>query len=486
MAAGSVLTVTAYRSLSLWHDSLVADGTDDLSPRPALDGDAQVDVCIVGAGYTGLWTAYYLLLADPSLSVLVVEAEVAGFGASGRNGGWCSALFPASAAGLARRHGRDAALAMRRAMNDTVAEVGRVALDEGIDCHWAPGGTVRLARTPVQLRRAQAEVDQDAEFDGVDGVVLLSAAQARERVAATDVLGGTYSPHCARIHPARLVRGLARAVERRGGRIVERTRVLRITPGTAPVAAGEPVYRNGFGPLVGTDRGDVRARHVVRATEAWTATLPGSTRDVIPVYSLVVATEPLPASFWARAGLTHGETFSDHRHLVVYGQRTADDRLVFGGRGAPYHRGSRIEPGFDREPGVFAGLRRAVRDLFPDLAGHAFTHAWGGPLGIARDWHASAGIDRLSGVAWAGGYVGDGVGTSNLAGRTLADLLTGRSTDLTRLPWVGHRSRRWEPEPVRWLEVNAGLRTMSLADGEERLTRRESFAARLLAPMLGH
>jgi glycine/D-amino acid oxidase-like deaminating enzyme len=470
----------------LWHDSLVADGTDDLAPRPALDGDTQVDVCIVGGGYTGLWTAYYLLRDDPSLSVLVVEAEIAGFGASGRNGGWCSALFPPSTTALARRHGRDAALAMRRAMNATVAEVGRVAADENIDCHWAPGGNVRLARTPVQLRRARAEVDQDARFDGVDDVHLLGAAQARELVGATGVLGGTYIPHCARIHPARLVRGLARAVERRGGRIVERTRVLRIEPGTVPVRANGAAGRNGSGPRVGTDRGEVRARHVVRATEAWTATLPRSARDVIPVYSLVVATESLPASFWARAGLARGETFSDHRHLVVYGQRTADDRLVFGGRGAPYHHRSRIEPAFDRVPAVFAGLRRAVRDLFPALAGHAFTHAWGGPLGIARDWHASVGLDRLSGLAWAGGYVGDGVGTSNLAGRTLADLIAGRSTDLTRLPWVGHRSRRWEPEPVRWLEVNAGLRAMSLADGEERLTRRESIAARLLAPMLGH
>lgn len=478
---------TTYRSLSLWHDTLVASGEDDLAPRPGLAGDTEADVCVVGAGYTGLWTAYYLLGLDPSLRVVVVEAEVAGFGASGRNGGWCSALFPASSTGLARRHGRDAALAMRRAMNDTVAEVGRVAEAEGIDCHWAPGGTVRLARTPVQLERARAEVAEDAEFDGVDGVTLLSREEAVERVGATGVLGGTFIPHCARIHPGRLVRGLARAVEARGGVIAERTRALRIEPGTRPSTGAANTSRDkAFGPRVVTDRGTVRARHVVRATEAWTATLPGSARDVIPVYSLVTATEPLPASFWAKAGLAAGETFSDHRHLIVYGQRTADDRLVFGGRGAPYHRGSRIDPAFDREPQVFAALRRTVTDLFPDLSGHAFTHAWGGPLGIARDWHASVGLDRLSGVAWAGGYVGDGVGTANLAGRTLADLLTGRTTELTRLPWVGHRSRRWEPEPVRWLEVNAGLRTMSVADGEERLTGRESVAARLMSRFLGH
>jgi glycine/D-amino acid oxidase-like deaminating enzyme len=225
---------------------------------------------------------------------------------------------------------------------------------------------------------------------------------------------------------------------------------------------------------------------MVVATEAWTSGLPGRRRAVAPVYSLMVATEPLPPRFWARAGLEAGETFSDHRHLVIYGQRTADDRFAFGGRGAPYHFGSRIEGRFDRDERVFAGLRATLTDLFPELHAAAFTHAWGGPLGIPRDWHAGVGLDASTGLAWAGGYVGDGVGTSNLAGRTLADLILGRDTELTRLPWVGHRSRPWEPEPLRWLGVNAGLRAMTAADGEERLTRRPSVAARVLAPLLGH
>ena len=467
--------VGGWRSLSLWHDQIAAAGDDDLAERAPLAGSTSVDVCIVGAGYTGLWTAYYLLGLEPSLRVLVVEARIAGFGASGRNGGWCSALFPAATPALARSHGRAAALALRRAMNATPAEIGRVAAAEGIDCDFVPGGTVRLARTPVQLRRADAEVAQDAAFEHVDAVERLDADTAQALVGATDVLGGTFTPHCARIQPARLVRGLARAVERRGGTIAERTPALRIEAATP-----------GRDARVVTGRGVVTARHVVRATEAWTATLPGSRRAVVPVYSLMVATEPLPPAFWAQAGLAGGETFADHRNLIVYGQRTADDRLVFGGRGAPYHFGSRIEPGFDREPAVFAGLRDAVTRLFPALHEHAFTHAWGGPLGIARDWRASVGLDAAAGVAWAGGYVGDGVGTSNLAGRTLADLLLGRNTELTRLPWVGHRSRRWEPEPLRWLGVNAGLRAMTAADAEERLTGRPSLAARALAPYLGH
>jgi glycine/D-amino acid oxidase-like deaminating enzyme len=283
------------------------------------------------------------------------------------------------------------------------------------------------------------------------------------------VLGATFHPHCARIQPARLVRGLATAVERLGGRIVERTRATALGPRR-----------------VVTERGLVRARYVVRATEAWASRLPGSRRAVIPVYSLMVATRPLAATFWDRVGLRRGETFSDHRHLIIYGQRTADDRIAFGGRGAPYHRGSAIEPGFDRDERVFAALRATLRDLLPGLPAGAFSHAWGGPLAIARDWHAGVGLDRATGLAWAGGYVGDGVGTANLAGRTLADLILGADTELVTLPWVNHRSPRWEPEPLRWLGVNAGLHAMSLADTEERLTGRPSLAARALAPLLGH
>jgi glycine/D-amino acid oxidase-like deaminating enzyme len=266
------------------------------------------------------------------------------------------------------------------------------------------------------------------------------------------------------------VRGLARAVERRGGRIVEGTTASSVGPRR-----------------VVTDRGVVTARAVIRATEAWSAHL--APRSVVPVYSLIVATRPLPAAFWERAGLAGGQTFTDERHLIIYGQRTADDRLVLGGRGAPYHWRSRIAPAFDRDDGVFTKLRATARDLFPALTGTDFTHAWGGPLGIPRDWHAGVGMgppgSDTDGLGWAGGYVGDGVGTAHLAGRTLAALVLGRDDPVTRLPWVGHRSRRWEPEPLRWLLVNAGLRLMTLADEEERLTGRRSAVAATLSRALG-
>jgi glycine/D-amino acid oxidase-like deaminating enzyme len=451
-----------YRQLSLWFDTL----PEPVRPRAPLPGDTDADVVVVGAGYTGLWTAYYLLGADPALRVVVVESEVAGFGASGRNGGWCSALFPVSAATLAREAGADAAISQYAAMRASVAEVAKVTTAEGIDADLARGGTVVLARNAAQLDRAHEEVAEARRY-GLD-VALLDRDEALRRLAATDVLGATYTPHCAALHPAKLVRGLADAVERRGGVVHERTRVVSLAPG-----------------VVDTDRGRVRARTVIRATEAYTARLPRLRRAVVPVYSLIVATEPLPAATWEQIGLRERETFADHRNLIVYGQRTADDRLVFGGRGAPYHFGSRIEPGYDRDPAVFAALERTLAELFPVLRGVRITHRWGGPLGIARDWHASVAFDRAAGLGSAGGYVGDGVATANLAGRTLADLVLGADTPLTRLPWVGHRSRPWEPEPLRWLGANAALRAMTWADSAEVRTGRPSRLAGVVHRTLG-
>jgi glycine/D-amino acid oxidase-like deaminating enzyme len=454
-----------FRSLSFWLDSVPGP----LVPAEPLPGDLDVDVAIAGAGFTGLWTAYYLASAQPDLKIAVCEAEIAGFGASGRNGGWCSALFPASLAKLSRMAGRDAAIAMYRAMEHTVDEVGKVAAAEGIDCHWAKGGTVRLARSATQLERARAEIAEAREFGfGEEDLRWLSADEARGHVAATEVLGGTYTPHCAAIHPARLVRGLAAAVRRRGVAVFERTPVTAIEPGS-----------------LRTPHGTVRARHVIRALEGYTPRLPGLHRAVAPVYSLMIATEPLPEAVWSQIGLAGRPTFGDHRHLIIYGQRTADGRLAFGGRGAPYHLGSAIRPEFDRVPGVFAALRRTLAQLFPAVAEAAITHTWGGPLGIPRDWCASVGLDPATGLGWAGGYVGDGVATTNLAGRTLADLILGTGSDLTRLPWVNHRSPHWEAEPMRWLGMNAGLRSMSWADRQEARTGRQSAVAQAVGRFLG-
>ncbi|WP_082099483.1 NAD(P)/FAD-dependent oxidoreductase [Demequina maris] len=455
----------AYASVSLW----LATSGDDLVAADPLAGDREVGVAIVGAGFTGLWTAYYLAEARPDLRIAIVEREIAGFGASGRNGGWASALFPSSLATLARDADRDEALRQHSAMRASVDEVIRAAAEAGIDARLAKGGTVTLARTSTQLERARLEVEEARAWGrGEDDLVLLDAEAARAHINAAGVLGGTYTPDCAAVHPGRLVRGLVRAVRERGVRVHELTPATRIVP-----------HR------VETSRGVLTAAHVIRATEGYTPGLPGHGRDVVPVHSLIIATAPLPAGIWDEIGLARRETFTDGRHLIIYGQRTADDRIVFGGRGAPYRLGSstRLDPRAAAR--VHAKLHRTLVDLLPVLRDVEVTHAWGGALGIARDWHASVGLDPDTGMGWAGGYVGDGVTTTNLAGRTLRDLVLGEDTGLTTLPWVGHRSPRWEPEPVRWLGVNAGLRAMSAADAEERATGRDSLAARAMAPFMG-
>ena len=461
--------MTDARAVSFWLDSLPADHS--LATRQQLPGDVTADVAIVGAGYTGLWTAYYLKQIDPSLCVVVVEAEFAGFGASGRNGGWLSALLPMSFETMAKQHGRHGAVAMQRTMHDAVDEVARVTQKEGIDCHLAKGGYLNLARTAPQVERVHELLKYYRSWGfGEEDYRWLPADEASARLNATKVLGSGYTPHCAAIHPARLVRGLAETVERAGVTIYEQTRVLEL---------GDRKLR--------CETGTVSADVVVRATEGFTARLPGHRRTVAPIYSLMIATEPLPDSFFAEVGWAQRETFNDDRRLIIYGQRTADNRIAFGGRGAPYHFGSAIKPEFDRHTAVQDSLRALLGEMFPALGDAKVTHRWGGPIGAPRDWYCSVGFDQAQGQAWAGGYVGDGVTTTNLAGRTLADLITRRDTDVVSLPWVNHHSRKWEPEPLRWLGINTMLRLPVGADRfEERTGKTEKWRSKILEHFIGH
>jgi len=454
-------------ALSLWLDGRTPDPA---ARRAALDGDLAVDVAIVGGGFTGLWTAYYLAAADPALRIAVLEAEFAGYGASGRNGGWCSALFPASTARIARDHGRDAAIALRRALFDTVDEVGRVAAAEKLDIDWAKGGTLTLAAGAAQEERLREELADERRWGfGEDDYRWLAPDEARRRIdVATEVHGALYTPHCAALHPAKLARGLADLVEARGVRVFEQTRVLAVEPGRAVTAAGT-----------------VTADVVIRATDGYTSALPGHRRTLAPLYSLMIATEPLPAWFFDSVGWRARETLTDGRHLIIYAQRTADDRIALGGRGAPYPYGSKLRPEAEQDQGVFAALHRTLLEMFPGATGAAVTHTWGGPLGVPRDWHASVGLDRSTGLGWAGGYVGDGVATTNLAGRTLADLVLRRETELTRLPWVGHESPRWEPEPLRWIGMSGGLWAMTSADKVEARTGHPARRAGFMQGLLG-
>ena len=459
--------MTDLTALSLWHMT----AGESFAPRAPLPGDLVADVAIVGAGYTGLWTAYYLHRQAPTLRIVLLEREVAGFGASGRNGGWCSGIFPASRRRIAQEGGREAVTRLQAALDDAVDEVGRVAAAERIDCDFAKGGYVSVARNEAQWIRTQAEVESARSW-GVSpaSLALLPREEALSRLHANGVLGGTLASNCAALHPARLVRGLARVVEAQGVPIYEKTEVTAIAPGR-----------------VTTAHGTVTAETVLLATEGFTPSMPGYHRDLVPMYSLMVATEPLPAEVWDRIGLAARETFSDKRHLRIYGQRTTDGRIAFGGRGAPYHFGSRVAAEFDCDPRVHAMLRRVLLDLLPGVPRDVrFTHAWGGNLGIPRDWYPAVRLDPRTRIGFAGGYVGDGVALSNLSARALADLVLGRDSELVRLPYVGRRSPRWEIEPVRWFGVNAVTRIFASADRVEAASGRPARRAAWFWRAIGH
>jgi len=436
-----------------------------LQPRPALNSDADADVAIVGGGYTGLWTAYYLRQLDPTLRVTVIERDICGFGASGRNGGWAVGELAAGIKKYAALADLPASLRLSRAIFDSVDEIGRVTAAEGIDCGYHKGGVIRLARNRPQAERQAAEVAHDHELGlNEDEIRLLTADEARSHANATDVLSGILYAPCAAVDPARLVRGLAEAVERRGATIVEQTAAVAIEPGR-----------------VLTDRGTVRAEVVVRATEAYTRDLRGRRRQLLPVYSLMIGTEPLPQSTFDGIGLADRPTFADDRYMVIYGQRTADNRIAFGGRGVPYLYGSRISPSIEQHHRSHERIHRTLVDLFPALSGARITHRWGGVLAVPRNWTPFVHFDRAAGTAGAGGYVGEGVAPSNLAGRTLADLITGADSERVDLPWVGVRHRRWEPEPFRWLGVRGSRWMLAGADMYEYRTNREAKAAVALA-----
>ena len=433
----------AWRNISLWMDQL----DDPLVARPSLEHDLDVNVVIIGAGYTGLWTAYYLKRQAPELNIAIVEAQTAGFGASGRNGGWL----------MGNLLGEDRLLAdlppeQRRASFDLLHgipdEVAQVLAREGIDCDYRKGGALYCAaRYPEQegsLRRyldklyAQGLTESDYRW--------LSPQQLAEQIRIAKPYGGIYAPHVATINPAKLVRGLARVVENMGVPIYENSPVTHWQSGS-----------------VRTAKASIRAAWVVPAVEGYANTLPPLGRYQLPVQSLIVATEPLPASTWDEIGLSHGQAFGESSRQVTYGQRTADNRLVFGARGG-YQFAGKLRHDFDLTDSEVELRRYLFGELFPQLKNVRITHSWGGNLGMSRNFRPHMLCDHKTGIALSGGYGGEGVGATNLGGRTLADLILGHDTLLAQQPWaIRERGldalKAWEPEPCRWLGYNAIIRS---------------------------
>ncbi|MBL3687921.1 FAD-dependent oxidoreductase [Leucobacter zeae] len=419
------------------------------APRPELPGDLTADVAIVGAGYTGLWTAYYLKRARPELRVVIVEQRHAGYGASGRNGGWLTAAVTGGREQYVETHGRDAAERFQRAMNETVDEVIRVAGAEGIDADIKKGGEFNVAYTPAQEARIRAFAESERTWRHAD-LELLEAGAARERINVAGTRAAVWHPHAARIQPAKLASGLAAAVERLGVEIYERTRVVEIEP-----------HR------LRTTHGTVSAEYIVRATEGFTANLKGLHRLWLPMNSSLIATEPLAPAVWDELRWSEGEVLGDFAHVYMYAQRTADDRIAIGGRGVPYKYGSRTDTDGQTALSTVDTLSEILHRFFPATRGAAIDHVWSGVLGVPRDWAATVGLDRETGIAWGGGYVGTGVTSTNLAGRTITDLILGDDTEITSLPWVNHRVRKWEPEPLRWIATKGLYAAYGVADRAE-------------------
>jgi len=449
-----------YDNGSFWFDSLPQR---DWEKPPLVDLPEAVDVAVIGGGFTGLWSAYYLAQLDPTRKVAVFEADVCGFGASGRNGGWCMGAAQGVRGLLADPARRSRGVALQRALFATLDEIVAVIGRESIDCHYHQGGTLQVARTGFAVAAAQRYLDDlhrwgfsEADYRWLEPV------EAQVRINCTSNLGALYSAHTAAIHPARLVRGLKAAVERAGVLVLERT----------------PVHEYVSGELA-TTRGRVRAGVILRCTEGYTDSLAGQRRQLAQVYSTVIATEPLPASMWDDIGLPDRETFGDSRRMTVYGQRTQDDRLVFGAR-ASYRFGGRRLRRLPADHVDIAHTVAALRELLPITARAGITHGWGGFMGISRSLRPCVSYDARAGIGWAGGYLGEGVGAANLAARILVDLVLQRATALTELAWVEDLPPRWEPEPWRWLGIRGLGFVGRRADAAEHASGRPS---RLFGPL---
>ena len=424
-------------------------------PRAVLAGDTTADVAIIGAGYTGLWAAWYLKQANPSLDVLVIEKEFAGFGASGRNGGWLTGGFAWNHRRYLEGSSEHQVRAMVEAMNGTVDEVIRVCGAEGIEADIRRTDELMVATKPAQLGRMRAEVAHRRHWGEEGRVFEMNARDLAGRVRIPGALGAMVVTNVARVQPAKLVRGLAQAVERQGAVIHEGTEVLSYGPGR-----------------VVTAQGVLQAGIILRATEGFTATLPGHRRDWLPLNSAQIVTPPLPPEVWGQIGWDGHEILGDFANAYCYCQRTREGRIAVGGRGVPYRFGSGIDRDGSPDAATIRRLEAILQRHFPQAARFGIDHAWCGVLAVPRDWCATVGLNPETGLGWAGGYVGVGVSTSNLAGQTLADLALahlglGQDTALTGLPWVNRSPRKWEPEPLRWLGVRGMYALLNQADARE-------------------
>ena len=428
--------------MNLWDATLESKSAE----RESLKKTEEVDVAIIGAGFTGLWSAYHLLSNNPDLKISIIEKERVGFGASGRNGGWVSALYPSGI-------GADE---VTPHLVKSVDEIGVFASKYAPNANFRKGGSITFACNKGQIKRLKNDIGS---------ATFLDKSETEEKVKVDGALGSLFTPDCATIHPGKFVRALADHVEQLGARIYEKS----------------PSLRNSDHKVT-TPSGALIATNVISATEAFAK----GGRERVPLYSLMVATEPISEKIWDQIGLNNGESFAEASHLVTYGQRTADNRLAVGGRGAPYLFGSLMRSAAENNSRIHDQIIAMVRAWFPPLINTQFTHRWGGAVSVTRDWQPFANFNKATGQAKAGGYVGDGVTLSYLAAKTLADLILEKDSELTKLPFANHTPPLWEPEPLRWLGVNSVVKLIGLADREEAATNQPSLIAKALTRVTGN
>ena len=451
---------------SLWRDAAI----NDAAPREKLSSDIETDVAIIGAGFSGLWTAYYLKKLMPNSRIVIIDANEVGFGASGRNGGWCSGFMPSSIDELAELHGREAAIEMYRQSFATLDEIESVLVKENIDCDFHRGGTICGATNSVQASRVTSEITKFHDFGFTeDDIRQLSQTEVEHRINISNLQLASYTPHCAVIHPAKLVDGLARVVEKLGVKIYENSPVTQYQSGSIKI-----------------DHITCRAQLIIRATEGFTSSIKTHRRTLAPLYSYMIATSPLTESQLHTLGWNNRETYHDARNMIIYCQLTADKRIAFGGRGAPYHFASRVKPSYNTHPLIHEKICNSMRKIFEKIGDLEITHKWGGPLGVPRNWNPSVNFDARSGLGSLGGYVGDGVAASNLAARTMAHLIAEDNHELTQLCWANNQSRKWEVEPLRYFGINGLLKISESIDAYESKTNSpDRIRTKILDTFLG-
>jgi len=422
--------------------------TREYVPGASLQDDIEVDVAVVGGGFTGLSSAYHIKKAEPNLRVVLLESDVIGFGASGRNAGFSMTLFGMTLGLTARRFGKKKAKEAHHYMERAVDYLRDLVAELKIDCEYEHPGFLRVATSEKYKKRILKEMELVHKL-GLEGIEWLDKEQTQEQVRSPLYLGAWWEPRCGLLNPAKLSWGWADVIKSLGVEVFENT----------PVA--EIVRKNGKVRLE-TPNGRVRADKVVMATNAWSHFFKGLKRKQVPAWTYIVMTEPLKDEHLNEIGWQNRQGIEDARNLVHYYRLTTDNRIVMGGRDVSMSYGEDMDR--DLNPETFAGLKDDVRELFPALKDVRFTHEWGGPVSVPLDMAPAIGYAGDKNVVYSLGAVGHGVSMTQLNGRTVADLILERKTDLTDVFFVNRRTIPWPPEPLRYLAGKAILGYMHWED----------------------